>query len=57
MHTGFWCGDLMGRGHFEDLGLDGKIILKWLLICSILYVLTRFVKCINNQQIHFNFTL
>jgi len=25
----------LGRGHFEDLDLDGRIILKWLLICSI----------------------
>jgi hypothetical protein len=49
MHTGFCWGDLMGRGHFEDLGLDGRIILKWLLICSIFRVVIGFVKCINNQ--------
>jgi hypothetical protein len=24
----FWWGDLMERYHFEDLGLDGGIILK-----------------------------
>ena len=29
MHTGIWWGDLKERGHFEDLGLDGRIILKW----------------------------
>jgi hypothetical protein len=28
MHTGFWWGDLMERDHSEDLGLDGRIILK-----------------------------
>jgi hypothetical protein len=27
--TGFWCGDLMERNHFEDLRTDGKIILKY----------------------------
>jgi len=28
-HTGFWCGDLMERDHFEELGANGRIILKW----------------------------
>jgi len=28
MHTGFWWGNLRERNHFEDLGLEGKIILK-----------------------------
>ena len=23
-------GDLRGRDHLEDLGLDGRIILKWI---------------------------
>jgi hypothetical protein len=26
MHTKFWSGNLKERGHFEDLGVDGKII-------------------------------
>jgi len=39
----------LGRGNFEDLCLDGRIILKWFLICSIFRVLIGFVKCINNQ--------
>jgi hypothetical protein len=23
-----WCGDLKGRDHMEDQGIDGRIILK-----------------------------
>jgi hypothetical protein len=29
VHTGFWCGNLRERAHMEDLGIDGRIILKW----------------------------
>ena len=29
VHIGFWWGDLMERGHLEDLGVDGRI-LKWI---------------------------
>jgi hypothetical protein len=29
-HIGFWWGDLMERDHLEDLGIDWKIILKWI---------------------------
>jgi len=28
MHTGFWWGNLRESDHFEDLCLDGRIILK-----------------------------
>jgi hypothetical protein len=28
--TGFWQGDLMERNHLKDLGIDGRIILKWI---------------------------
>jgi hypothetical protein len=28
VHTGFWCGNLREGDHFEDPGLDGRIILK-----------------------------
>jgi len=28
---GFWWGNLRERNHFEDLGVEGKIILKWTL--------------------------
>jgi len=30
VHTGFWSGDLMERDHLEDLGIDGRIVLKWI---------------------------
>jgi hypothetical protein len=28
--TGFWWGDLMERAHFEELGVDRRIILIWI---------------------------
>jgi hypothetical protein len=30
-HTRFWWGNLRERDHFEDLDIDGRIILKWTL--------------------------
>ena len=30
MHTGFWRRKLFQRTRLEDLGLDGKITLKWI---------------------------
>ena len=31
VHTGFWWGNLRVRDHLEELGKDGRIILKWVL--------------------------
>jgi hypothetical protein len=31
VHTGFWCGDLRECDHLGDPGVDGRIILKWIL--------------------------
>jgi hypothetical protein len=30
VHTGFSSGDLRERGHLEYLGVDGRIMLKWI---------------------------
>jgi hypothetical protein len=30
VHIGFWWGNLRERGHLENLGIDGRIILKWI---------------------------
>ena len=32
MYTGFFGrgGDLSDKDHFEDLGIDGRIVLKWI---------------------------
>jgi hypothetical protein len=29
VHTGFWWGRPERNNHLEDLGVDGRIILKW----------------------------
>jgi len=29
VHTGFWWGNLREDDHLEDLGIDRRIILKW----------------------------
>ena len=31
-YTGFWWGNLRERDHCEDLGVDGRIILRWVII-------------------------
>jgi hypothetical protein len=30
VHTGFWWCNLRERNHREELGIDGRIILKWI---------------------------
>jgi len=31
MHTGLWWGKLKERDHLEELRVDGRVILKWIL--------------------------
>jgi hypothetical protein len=31
MHTKFWLGNLRGRDYLEELGIDRRMILKWIL--------------------------
>jgi hypothetical protein len=31
VHTGIWWGNLRERDHLEDPGIDGRIILRWIL--------------------------
>jgi len=30
VYTGFWWGNLREKENLEDLGLDGRIILRWI---------------------------
>jgi hypothetical protein len=31
VHTGFWWGTLTGRDRLEDPGVEGRIVLRWIL--------------------------
>jgi hypothetical protein len=31
VHTEFWWEDLLEKDHLKDIGIDGRIILKWIL--------------------------
>jgi len=31
MHTEFWLGNLKQRDHWENVGIDMGVILKWIL--------------------------
>jgi hypothetical protein len=31
MYTKFWSGNVKGRNHSDDIDVDGRIILEWIL--------------------------
>jgi len=31
MHRKFWLGNLKGRDHSEELGVDERILLEWII--------------------------
>ena len=43
VHAGFWWGNLRGSDHFRDLGIDERIILKWLFKEFVGWVGTGFI--------------
>jgi hypothetical protein len=44
IHTGFWW-ELKERDHFEDLGMDGSTILKWILNKYVGRAWTGLMRC------------
>jgi hypothetical protein len=43
MYKKFWTGNLTGKEHSEDLGVDGRIILEWILGKEGGYVWTGYI--------------
>jgi hypothetical protein len=43
MRTKFWLESLQGRDHSKDLGVYGRIILKWILGKEMLRVYNGFI--------------
>jgi hypothetical protein len=43
MCTKFWLENMKGRGNLEDLGVDGKVMLEWILEREFGKVRTGFV--------------
>ena len=52
VHPGFWCGNLKERDHVDDLDVDGRIILEWILTFSRLmtYIYIYIYICLTAPQ-------
>jgi hypothetical protein len=42
-YTGFWWGKVRERDHLEDADVDGRVIIKWILIKSACKTWTGFI--------------
>jgi len=51
VHTGFWQRNLRDSDHLEDLDVDGRVILKWLLKKSVERAWT-FVNTVMNFSVY-----
>ena len=52
MHAGFWWGNLKERDYLEDLGLDGRVIIKH--VITLLVLMSEPLKNVVYYQVLFD---